>query len=58
MVLQFINHFKVAFPDMDIPYLGGIWNLKVMEVSGPFRIEEYNGNESVQEVYEDWIDPR
>ncbi len=37
------------------PYIGGARDLAIYEVSGPFRIEEYDGSESVIETYDDWI---
>lgn len=41
----------------DVPYLGGARDLKVATVHGRVRIEEYDGNESVEEEGEftDWM---
>lgn len=51
--------FKAEFFDRfnSDPYLGGLHQLCVVEVDGPFVIREYDGSESVQMRYEtDWID--
>lgn len=37
------------------PYLGGIEDLKIAEVNGPVRIEEYDGYESYRTTYDDWL---
>lgn len=40
-----------------IPYLGGLKDLKVAEVEGRFRINEYDGNESIEtENAIDWFE--
>ena len=40
----------------DLPYCGGLRDLRVCEVSGPFRIEEYDGAESVIEPSDqEWL---
>jgi hypothetical protein len=44
---KFITGWIAKFGDQDIPYLGGARDLQVMTVDGPFRIEEYDGSESV-----------
>lgn len=42
----------------EIPYMGGIDDLFVEEVNGPFRIVEYDGRESVEMRDDmDWIIP-
>lgn len=52
---QFIREAKEKFGEGYV-YVGGAWNLKVGEVSGPFRIDEYDGNESIVEAAnETWI---
>jgi hypothetical protein len=38
-----------------VPYMGGLDDIAVEEVSGPIRIEEYDGYESVVRSYEDWM---
>lgn len=55
LVAQFVYDFQEKFPDARVPYLGGVDDLTICEVSGPFRIEEYDGSESVVETYDDWI---
>jgi len=55
---QFVEDFKTAFPDEDVPYLGGARTLAVEDVDQPFRVVEYDGNEAIE--YRDaigWIDP-
>lgn len=45
--------FEITEPDL--PYCGGVHQLKVTTVSGPFRIEDYDGHESVIEPdQEEW----
>lgn len=53
---QFVKDWIAQWGDEDVPYLGGARDLAVYEVSGPFRIDEYDGNESVIEAREEqWI---
>lgn len=33
----------------DVPYMGGVADLEVVEVNGPYRITEYDGAESIEE---------
>jgi hypothetical protein len=46
---KFLSEFRQMFPDEDTPYLGGADDLEIytIEDGQPFRIEEYDGNESV-----------
>lgn len=46
---QFCMDFKAAFPGEDLPYLGGLGGITVMEVpkDARVRITEYDGSESV-----------
>lgn len=44
---QFLEDLQEKFPEADYFYLGGARDLEVFEVDGPFRIEEYDGFESV-----------
>lgn len=44
---QFLKDWKEKFPTSRPPYMGGAFQLKVQTVDGPFRIEEYDGYESV-----------
>ena len=48
-IAQFCTDFKAAFPDEDLPFLGGLRDIAVMEVpkGARVRIAEYDGNESV-----------
>lgn len=40
-----------------VPYLGGSRDLTVAKVSGPVRIHEYDGSESIEEAgdFQDWL---
>ena len=38
-----------AKEELDPPYLGGLGQLEVRVVTGPFRVEEYDGSEHVAE---------
>jgi hypothetical protein len=52
---QFIREAKEKFGEYNV-YIGGANGLKVGEVSGPFRIDEYDGYESIIEASnETWI---
>lgn len=44
---QFLADWVERFGDAKPPYMGGFFELEVMRVTGPFRIEEYDGFESV-----------
>jgi|ERR1700722_2266392 len=48
-LVRFLKESKEKFGVKD-PYLGGAGQLQVYEVSGPFRIDEYDGRESVIEA--------
>jgi len=51
---EFLLRVKEICGD-DTPYLGGLRDLRVTEVSGPFQIEEYDGSESIRcKDQEDW----
>lgn len=41
----------------EVPYLGGARDLTVVRVNGPFKVNEYDGNESIEEGYNEFIDP-
>lgn len=53
----FEKEWNERFPEEDIPYLGGMSGLAVMEVSGRVRIHEYDGSERVEEEnsFDDWL---
>jgi hypothetical protein len=58
--MQVIRDWKAAFPDSPIPYLCGMKSLKIkyLEDHEQYRIEEYDGSESVvtRHMYEDeWL---
>ena len=58
--MQVIRDWKAAFPDSPIPYLGGLKTLNIayIEDHEQYRIEEYDGSESVvtRDMYEDeWL---
>ncbi len=44
-----LRQFAVEYYEKfnDVPYLGGAYSLEVVEVNGPFRVDEYDGSESV-----------
>lgn len=51
VVLKFISDWEDAgFSLDDLPYFGGLRDLRTMRVGGPFRITEYDGFESVEEL--------
>jgi hypothetical protein len=53
---QFVADFQLKFGSDDIPYLGGVGELTVATVSGPFSINEYDGSESIITFTSiDWI---
>ncbi len=53
-VVKFMDECTECFGE--VPYLGGMSYLKVMEVEGRFRITEYDGWESVEtEQNMDWM---
>lgn len=54
-VLQFLDDAKSKFNET--PYVGGADDLEVVEASGPVRINEYDGSESLEEVgdYQEWL---
>ncbi len=53
-VIEFIGQCHTKFGA--VPYLGGIEQLCVEEVNGPFRIDEYDGSENVVEAAaQEWI---
>lgn len=52
------TYIQTKFPNGYV-YMGGWENIKVGTVSGPFRIEEYDGYESIEELGDiDFVDPR
>lgn len=55
VLFKFMEEFWANFDDL--PYLGGLRDLMVVEVSGRVRIHEYDGSESVEEEDEftDWL---
>lgn len=44
----FMARWNEVFPGDEPPYLGGMDQLKVVEVDGPVLVDEYDGFESVQ----------
>lgn len=53
-VKQFLRDAEEKYNET--PYVGGAKDLRIAEVSGPFRVEEYDGNESVIEPNDQtWI---
>lgn len=46
---KFNEDYEAKFGD-NIPYMGGVYQLIVYEVNGPFKIEEYDGSERVVET--------
>lgn len=57
IVQKFIQDWKNKFPNKEVPFLGGLRDLKVVEVNGLVRIKEYDGYESYEEQdeYQGWI---
>ena len=53
-IRQLIEDVKEKFDYNNVNLLGAR-NLSVREVSGTFRIEEYDGAETVVNDYDDWI---
>jgi hypothetical protein len=51
---QFLREAREKF-GQEYVYVGGAHDLRVVEVSGPFRIDEYDGSESVVEGTPDYI---
>lgn len=52
----FVKEWTERWGDEDIPYLGGARDLTVMTVNGPFRVDEYDDNESViEQSQQGWI---
>lgn len=49
VVQQFLQEWAAMFPGVSTPYLGGLRDLQVAEVSGRVRIHEYDGFESIEE---------
>jgi hypothetical protein len=53
---SFFERFATRFPGSELPYSGGFFDLRVGTVTGPFRIEEYDGHETIQEAAQtDWF---
>jgi len=55
VVQQFIRDCHEKFGE--VPYLGGLKDLRVATVSGRVRINEYDGSESIEEEhdYKGWM---
>jgi hypothetical protein len=48
---KFLAEFEVLFPaSAGSLYLGGARDLEVLEVHGPFRVDEYDGSENVVNI--------
>lgn len=57
-VERFEARMRAKYGDDWSEYLGGGCSLEVVEVDGPFRVDEYDGSESlVLAVNEQWITP-
>ncbi len=54
---RFLGDWAAAFPGVDPPYMGGFCDLALEYVEGAFRVEEYDGSESVvQASTPGWIE--
>ena len=52
----FLARWEEVFPGEHPPYLGGMDQLRVVEVDGPVLVEEYDGSESIRTMDgSDWI---
>lgn len=45
----FVDEWRERWDGESLPYLGGADNLATATVSGPYRVEDYDGNETVVE---------
>jgi hypothetical protein len=45
---KFAQEWFEEFPGERLPYGGGTYQLEVVKVTGQFRIEEYDGHESIE----------